>query len=84
MELEVIKNEKDDLELTTDNGTVAEVLRIYLNEDSNVKKAVWRRDHPSKPILMKVMTASGKTAKKAISDAVVVIGKDLDALKKIK
>jgi DNA-directed RNA polymerase subunit L len=76
MEVEVVKSEKNDMEIKVDNLTVAEALRVKLNEQG-VDFAAWRREHPSKPAILKVKT-SGKTAKKAISDAIVAIGKDCD------
>ncbi|MEK6853050.1 MAG: RpoL/Rpb11 RNA polymerase subunit family protein [Nanoarchaeota archaeon] len=77
MEVEIVKEEKDDIEFKIDNQTVAEVMRIYLNETDNVKFAAWRKEHPSKPLLMKVMTSSG-SVKKAISEAADKIRKDAD------
>jgi DNA-directed RNA polymerase subunit L len=74
METEIIKSEKEDLEVKVDNVTVAEVLRVYLNEQG-VKFAAWRKEHPTKPIVFKIQT-SGKTSKKAISEAVSAIKKD--------
>ena len=74
MEVEIIKSEKEDLEVKVDNVTVAEILRVYLNEQG-VKFAAWRKEHPTKPIVFKIQT-SGKTSKKAISEAVSAIKKD--------
>ena len=47
MEITVLRDEKQILEVEIDNLTVAEVLRMYLN-DEGAKLAVWKRDHPSK------------------------------------
>ncbi|MDP3987500.1 MAG: RpoL/Rpb11 RNA polymerase subunit family protein [Nanoarchaeota archaeon] len=81
MEIKIIKNSKDEIETQVENVTMAEILRVYLNKDSSVTFAAWRRDHPSeKPILL--VKTKGKTAKKAIGDAVVVIAKDLDKVEK--
>ncbi len=84
MEVNVLKAEKNDVELTIDNLTIAEILRVYL-EDGGGHFAAWKREHPSKPVLFKIETSSG-TAKKAVSDAVSEIKKDADkvvaALKK--
>ena len=74
MEVEIIKSEKEDLEVKVDSVTVAEILRVYLNEQG-VKFAAWRKEHPTKPIVFKIQT-SGKTSKKAISEAVSAIKKD--------
>lgn len=78
MHIEVVSSGKDDVEFKIDNITLAELFRIYLNEQG-IKFAAWRREHPSKPIVMKVQTSSG-TVKKAIADAASSIQKDLDAL----
>tara|TARA_Y100000310_G_scaffold241884_1_gene246033 strand:+ start:2322 stop:2576 length:255 start_codon:yes stop_codon:yes gene_type:complete len=81
MELEVIKSEKEELEVKIDNITVAEILRVYLNEQG-VKFAVWRKEHPTKPAIFKIQT-SGKTTKKAISEAISAIKKDTAKLSAI-
>ena len=78
MNIEIVKREKDIIELKVDNITVAEILRVYLNEQG-VKFAAWRREHYSKPILFRIQT-SGKTVKKAVSDAVVAINRDCDSI----
>lgn len=84
MEVEVVKAEKNHVEIMTDNLTVAEILRVYLN-DLEIEFAAWRREHPSKPILFRIQTSSG-TVKKAVSDAVSAVKKDcnkvLNVLKK--
>ena len=81
MEINVLKSEKDEIEFEIDSLTLAEILRIYLNKDSAVTFAAWRRDHPTKKPFMSVKT-KGKTAKKAIDDAVSAITKDLDKVEK--
>lgn len=78
MQIDVTSSSKDDVEFKIDNITLAELFRIYLNEQG-VKFAAWRREHPSKPIVMKIQTSSG-TVKKAVGDAASAIQKDLDAL----
>ncbi len=79
MELQLLKQEKDSLEIQLDNLTLAEILRVYLNKDSDVKFAAWKREHPTKnPIL----AVKGKNPKKAIKDAVSAIVKDLDRIEK--
>jgi len=80
MEVTIIKDEKDDLEVTIDNQTIVEIVRSYLNKDSSVKLAAWKKEHYSKPLILKVKT-EGKTAKKALSDAIKAIQKDLDKYK---
>lgn len=79
MEISILKNTKDELEAEIESLTIAEILRVYLNKDGNVSFAAWRRDHPSKRPTLLVKT-KGKTAKKAVNDAVSAITKDLDKL----
>tara|TARA_Y100000310_G_C20700547_1_gene829430 strand:+ start:6344 stop:6601 length:258 start_codon:yes stop_codon:yes gene_type:complete len=80
MEVEVIKSDKEDLEVKVDNLTVAEVLRVYLNEQG-ADFAAWKREHPTKPALLKVKASKG-TAKKAVSEAIGQVKKDLAELEK--
>jgi DNA-directed RNA polymerase subunit L len=74
----VLKEEKNEVEVSLDNVTVAEILRVYLN-NQGVEFAAWKREHPTKPVVIKVQS-SGKTVKKEISDAVVAIKKDLNKI----
>ena len=76
MEIEIIKDEKNELEVQLDNQTIAELVRVYLNQDSSVKLGVWKREHYSKPIVMRIET-NGKSAKKALQDAIAKAQKDL-------
>ncbi len=94
MEINVLQSSKDEIKVQLESLTIAEILRVYLNKDSAVSFAAWKREHPTeKPILLvktRVGTSSpthssgsqmkGKTAKKAIDDAVNSITKDLDDL----
>ncbi len=79
MEIQILKSSKEEIELEIENLTIAEILRVYLNKDSAVTFAAWKREHPTKKPLLLVKT-KGKTAKKAIDDAVAGIEKDLDKL----
>ncbi|MFA5020040.1 MAG: RpoL/Rpb11 RNA polymerase subunit family protein [Candidatus Pacearchaeota archaeon] len=86
MEIAVLKDEKNELELKINNLTVVEILREYLNKDSAVEFAAWRRSHPSEPAVLRIET-KGKTAKKALQDSIALIEKDsekfLEEVKKI-
>ena len=81
MNIEITSQASDMYELRIDNITVAEILRVYLNEQG-IKFAAWRRDHLTKPAIFRIET-SGKTVKKAVSEAVSAISKDLNALIKV-
>ena len=77
--MEILKQDKESIEVQLDNLTLAEILRVYLNKDSDVKFAAWKRDHPTKNPIISV---KGKNPKKAIKDAVSAIVKDLDKIEK--
>ncbi len=79
MEIEVLKDVKNELEIKIGNLTVAEILREYLHKDSDVIFAAWRREHPSEPCILRVET-KGKTAKKAVNDALEAISKDANKI----
>lgn len=79
MEMNVLESSKEEIKIEFDNLTIPEILRVYLNKDSSVKFAAWRRKHPNeKPVLL--VKTKDKTAKKAVDDAVKMITKDLEKL----
>jgi len=74
MIIKVLVNEKDHLEVEIGNLTMAEVVRSMLWEDSAVKAAAWKREHPTKnPVL--IIKTEGKSAKKALMDCLERIDK---------
>ena len=77
MEVNIIKDEKDHLILETDNQTIAEIVRVYLNKDSSVELAVWKKEYHEKPAIFEIKT-SGKSAKKALADAISAVEKDTE------
>jgi len=77
MEINILKNEKEELKLELENLTMAEILRVYLNKDSSVTFAAWKREHPTKKPILLIKT-KGKTAKKALNDTITKITKELD------
>jgi len=79
MEIKILTDTKDELEAEIDNVTIAEILRIYLNKDSSVTFAAWKREHPTKNPVILIKT-KGKSAKKAVNDAVSVLTKDLEKI----
>jgi DNA-directed RNA polymerase subunit L len=81
MEVNVLNSSKDEMDVELGNLTIAEILRVYLNQDSSVSFAAWRREHPTKNPVLTIKT-KGKTAKKAVSDAVSAIEKDLEKAEK--
>lgn len=79
MEINILESSKDEIKVEFASLTMAEILRVYLNKDSSVTFTAWKREHPTKNPVLLVKT-KGKTAKKAINDAVNSITKDLDKL----
>lgn len=78
MNIEILKNEKHEVELKIDNLTVAEILRTYLYK-AGVEFAAWKREHPSKPLIFKITTKDA-AVKKVVADAIEAIKKDCDKL----
>jgi DNA-directed RNA polymerase subunit L len=79
MEIKIINDDKEDLNVEVSSLTIVEILRVYLNKDSNVEFAAWKREHPTKnPIL----SVRGKNPKKSLKDAVSAITKDLDKIER--
>lgn len=81
MEIDVLKSSKDEIEMQIGNLTLTELLRVYLNKDSSVTFAAWKREHPTEKAILSVKV-KGKTVKKAINDAITAITKDLDKIEK--
>ena len=79
MDINILRNSKEEIEVEVDNLTIVEILRVYLNKDSSVTFTAWRREHPTKNPKLLVKT-KGKAAKKAVANAVNAIAKDLDNL----
>lgn len=77
MEVKVLNSSKDEIEVELDSVTIAEILRVYLSKDSSVTFTAWKREHPTKKPALLIRT-KGKTAKKAVEDAVSEIEKDLE------
>jgi DNA-directed RNA polymerase subunit L len=79
MEMNILKDSKEEIEVEIESLTMVELLRVYLNKDSSVTFAAWKRTHPTKSPILAVKT-KGKTPKKALNDAITAITKDLDNL----
>ncbi|HLD54925.1 MAG TPA: RpoL/Rpb11 RNA polymerase subunit family protein [Candidatus Nanoarchaeia archaeon] len=79
MEIKVLNESKEEIKLELESITLTEILKVYLNKDSAVTFVAWKRNHPTeKPVI--VVKTKGKTAKKAINDAIGAITKDLDKI----
>ena len=79
MDIKILSEDKNELKVEIGNITIVEILRVYLNQDDSVKFAAWKREHPSKNPVLNVKT-EGKSAKKALQDAIAKIEKDTDKL----
>ena len=81
MNVEIVKQDKNEIEIKVDSVTIAEILRVYLNTQG-VEFVAWKREHLTEPAILKV-ESSGKAVKKEISEAVSAIKKDLDSMVKV-
>jgi DNA-directed RNA polymerase subunit L len=76
MDMNILRESKEELEIEFPDITIAEILRVYLNKDSSVEFAAWKREHPTEKPKLLVKT-KGKTASKAVKDAISAIDKEL-------
>ncbi len=76
MEVKVLKDEKGELDIEVDSLTVAELLRVYLNQNG-AKIAAWRRDHPSKNPTLHI---EAENPKKLLKDTVAKLEKEIDSV----
>ena len=77
MYVKYLVDNKNEAEVEISSLTIAEILRAYLVKDSSVEFAAWKRSHPDKNPVLKIRT-KGKTARKAVEDAVSKIEKEAD------
>lgn len=83
MELEIIKNEKSELEFVIggERHTIPNLLREKLSENNDVEFVAYRMEHPSDNKALFVLKTKGN-AKKVLEDTVKEIQKDIDEFKK--
>ena len=81
MEIKILESLKNEIKIEIESLTIAELLRVYLNEDSAVTFAAWKREHPTENIKLLVKTKD-KDPKKIISNAISTITKDLERVEK--
>jgi DNA-directed RNA polymerase subunit L len=74
MDIKILKDEKDELEVEVGSLTLAEVLRVYLNQ-GEAKFAAWKRNHPTKNPILHVQ---GENPKKLLKKAIESLEKDID------
>ncbi len=75
MEVKILKDEKTEMDLELDSVTVAEVLRVYLN-DNGAKIAVWKQDHPTQNPVLHI---EAENPKKILKDSITKLQKEIDA-----
>ncbi len=80
MEVKLLKEEKDYLEIELDNLTTAEIVRKYLWKNKNTLIAGWKREHPTKPIVITLKTKGD--AKKVLKETIEKLRDDIDEIKK--
>ena len=85
MEIKILKSEKTVLDVEINDLTLVELLREYLNKDSSVKIAAWKREHPFKNPVLHIESDNPKSAlKKAISTVDKEIDASVSEFKKLK
>lgn len=77
--MKILNQDKGSLEIEMDSLTLVEILRVYLNKNSDVVFAAWKREHPTKN---PVLSIKSKNPKKSLKDAVNLLTKDLDKIEK--
>lgn len=74
MDVKILKDEKNEMDLEVDSLTIAELLRVYLNQEG-AEIAAWKRDHPKKNPVLHI---KGDNPKKLVKKAISSIEKELD------
>ena len=83
MKLEIIKNEKSELEFSVEGErhTIPNLLREKLSQNGDVEFVAYRLDHPLDQKAMFVLKTKG-SAKKILEDTIKELQKDIDEFKK--
>jgi DNA-directed RNA polymerase subunit L len=81
MDFEIIKETKEELEVKIENVTIAELLRVYLNQNDKVKFVAWKRQNHQEPATLRIET-SGENPKKSIKTAIKEVTKELERIEK--
>jgi len=76
MNIQILKEDKNSLDVEIDNLTIVELLRVYLNKEG-AKLSAWRREHPSKPAVLHI---EAEHPKKLLQKAISSIEKELDKI----
>lgn len=81
MKVKVLENKTNELKIELDDSTLCEALRKELWEDKALVQASYSRKHPIENPILFVQT-DGKSAKKALHDALVRLEKKNDEFAK--
>ncbi|MEM1535105.1 MAG: RpoL/Rpb11 RNA polymerase subunit family protein [Candidatus Pacearchaeota archaeon] len=79
MKAKLIKEEKDLLEIETDNLTIAELIRKQLWKNKATIIAGWKQSHPTKPAVLTIKTKGD--AKKVLKESIKEIQDELEKIK---
>ena len=79
MEIKFLKSDKNEVEVQLEDLTLAEILRVYLNNDSDVTFVAWKREHMTEKPILKIKTKD-KDVKTVVKAAVDSITADLDTI----
>jgi len=77
MELKFLKSEKNSVEIEFSDVTLIEIMKVYLNRDSDVTFVAWKKEHATVNPVLKVETKS-KDVKVVLKNAVKAIVSELD------
>ena len=75
MEIKILKDEKNELDIQLSSLTVAEVLRVYLNQEG-AKLAAWKRNHASEDPILHI---ESDNPKKTLKSAIKALEKEIDS-----
>jgi DNA-directed RNA polymerase subunit L len=78
MEVKIISEDKNSMDVEISNLTIAEVLRVYLNNEG-AKLAAWKREHPTKNPILRI---EGDNPKKLLKSAIASLEKEIDSVEK--
>ena len=77
MEIKFLKDTKNEVEVQLQDLTLAEILRVYLNEEPEVVFVAWKREHMTEKPILKIKTKD-KDVRMVVKSTIELITKDLD------
>lgn len=78
MQINVLSQDKHSAQIQLDNVTVAEIVRVYAYK-VGAEFVAWRREHPSKPIVL-LIKGGDKSVSKILADIANLVGKDSNSI----